>query len=155
VVDVLGDSSFCNSSVTIDNGLSSGSALIWEENFNTYADSTQIGTNSRWTSLCSGCFTGDWFAVRSNLFEAQDVNDWAIWESEIISTIGHSYVRFSLDAIELGDHEGPSCNCGTGIDYFDVYYSINGGPYLVVPNWNNNGGDDLTYFDRRPCQRST
>jgi hypothetical protein len=118
----------------------SSAQIIWQENFDIYADGTTTGTANRWTSVCSACVTGDFFEVRNGAFSGQDVNDFATWESESINIAGFSNVSFSLDAIEVGDHEGPGCNCGINIDYFDVSYSINGGAFVIIENWNGDGG---------------
>lgn len=120
--------------------------IIWQENFNTYADGTTMGTAGAWTSVCGACAAGDFFEVRSGAFSGQDVNDFSTWESESINIAGFSNVSFSLDAIETGDHEGPGCNCGVNIDYFDVSYSINGGAFIMIENWNGDGepGHTLT-----------
>jgi hypothetical protein len=122
------------------------SQIIWQENFDTYADGTTTGTANSWTSVCGACAAGDFFEVRNGAFSGQDVNDFSTWESQSINIAGFSNVSFSLDAIEVGDHEGPACNCGINIDYFDVSYSINGGAFILVENWNNDGsaGHTLT-----------
>jgi len=120
--------------------------IIWQENFNTYADGTTTGTAGSWTSVCGACTTGDFFEVRSGAFLGQDVNDFSTWESQAINIAGFSNVSFSLDAIETGDHEGPGCGCGLNIDYFDVSYSIDGNPFIIIENWNGDGsiGHTLT-----------
>lgn len=124
----------------------SSAQIIWQENFDTYADGTTTGTAGAWTSVCPACIAGDFFEVRSGVFSGQDVNDFSTWESESINITGFSNVSFSLDAIETGDHEGPGCNCGINIDYFDVSYSINGGAFVMIENWNGDGepGHTLT-----------
>lgn len=121
-------------------------AQFFTEDFSSYADGVTSGTAGAWTSSCPACVSGDHFEVRSGSFEANDVNDFATWESQSINIGGCSNVTFSLDAIENGDHEGPGCACGVNIDYFDVYYSIDGGPFTVIENWNNDGetGHTLT-----------
>ncbi len=112
---------------------------VWDEDF-TYADGTTAGPAGKWTSSCGGCLdANDWFEVRSNCFAARDVNDWSVWESELIDISSYPTVDFSLDASESGDHEGAGCGCGTNIDYFDVYYSIDGGPYVLIEDYNNIG----------------
>ena len=121
-------------------------AQIWTEDFS-YPDGTTVGTGNRWTSACGACAAGDFFEVRSGAFEANDVNDFSTWESEQINISScPSGVFFQLDAIEDGDHEGPGCACTVNIDYFDVYYSVDGGPFTVIENWNNDGevGHTLT-----------
>ena len=118
--------------------------IIWEENFDIYSDGTTTGNLNRWTSTCSACASGDFFEVRSGAFQGRDVNDFSTWESESIDISTHPMVSFSLDAIENGDHEGPGCLCGINIDYFDVYYSIDGGVFTVIENWNGDGDIDHT-----------
>lgn len=121
------------------------SQIIWDEDF-TYPDGTTAGPAGKWTSVCSACLSGDHFEVRNNGFEGNDVNDWAIWESQLINISTCSEVGFSLSAVETGDHEGAGCSCTINIDYFDVYYSLSGGPYQVIENWNGDGetGHTLT-----------
>lgn len=120
--------------------------IIWQEDFNAYTDGTTVGTTGRWTSTCGACLSGDFFEVRSGAFSAQDVNDFSTWESESINISGVSDVTFALDAIETGDHEGPGCACGVNIDYFDVSYSIDGGAFITIEDWNGDGepGHTLT-----------
>ncbi len=116
--------------------------VIWAEDFAWYSDGTNKGFNGRWTSTCGGCLDpGDWFDVRSGMIQAADVNDWSVWESEVIDISAWTTVDFQLDAIEWGDIEGPDlcASCGKDIDYFDVYYSVDGGPYQMIVNWNGNG----------------
>jgi hypothetical protein len=119
---------------------------VWSEDFNSYPNGTTAGAGNRWTSSCPGCGTGDHFEVISGAFEGLDVNAFATWESETIDVSACSTFTFSLDAIEVGDHEGPICACGINIDYFDVSYSINGGAFTIIQNWNGDGdvGHTLT-----------
>jgi hypothetical protein len=114
------------------------SQIIWSEDF-TYPDNTTAGPAGKWTSVCPACISGDYFEVRNNGFHASDVNDWAIWESQLIPTSTCGDISFSLSSVENGDHEGPGCGCNINIDYFDVYYSVSGGPYQVIANWNGDG----------------
>lgn len=126
--------------------LLSAQTIIWEENFDSYADGTTIGTANRWTGVCAACISGDHFEVRSGQFSGVDVNDFSTWETESIDISAFTDVNFSLDAIENGDHEGVGCSCGINQDYFDVYYSVDGGPFTVIENWNGDGeaGHTLT-----------
>jgi len=121
--------------------------------FNSYTDGTTIGATSRWTSVCGGCLSGDFFEVNSRRFVANDVNNFSTWESEIINISAFTTVDFSLDAIEQGDHEGPTCGCGVNIDYFDVYYSIDGAPFTVIQDWNGDG--DIGYSLTGDSQNGT
>lgn len=120
--------------------------VIWSEDFNSLADGTTTGPGSSWTSSCPGCLSGDYFEVRSGIFEARDVNAFTTWQTESIDISGCINIDFSLTAAETGDHEGPGCGCGINIDYFDVSYSINGGAFTVIEDWNGDGepGHTLT-----------
>lgn len=112
---------------------------IWSEDFN-YADGTTSGPAGIWTAFpCSACgASGDHFEVRNNLLEGRDVNDWVTFETEVINIAGCD-TRFSLTASETGDHDSPTSATGINIDYLDIYYSIDGGPFVVIENWNNDG----------------
>jgi hypothetical protein len=122
------------------------SQIVFTEAFN-YPDGTTVGLAGSWVATCTTCTAAnDHFEVRGNQLVAQDVNDWAFWETQSIDISACSDVSFSLRADENGDHDGPGCACGINIDYLDVYYSINGGPYTVIENWNGDGaiGHTLT-----------
>ncbi|MEM0995570.1 MAG: T9SS type A sorting domain-containing protein [Bacteroidota bacterium] len=121
----------------------SASAQIWTEDF-TFADGTTVGPSGKWTATCPACVAGDYFEVRSNALAARDVNDWAIWESEVIDISGCSDVSFSVLAQENGDHDGPGCACGINIDYLDIYYRVNAGTYQIIENWNGDGATGHT-----------
>ncbi len=114
-------------------------AQFFSENFDSYADGTTTGAGSSWTATCGGCAAGDFFEVRSGSFQASDVNAFSTWTSQNINIAGCGDVQISMDAIETGDHEGLSCACGINVDYFDIYYSIDAGPFTVIPNWNGDG----------------
>lgn len=120
--------------------------VVWEENFNDLAIDQKGATGSstgsvidmtgvtKWSIDVSGAAltaTTDWFRVENSLFEARDIDGDAIWESESIDITGLSDVNFTLEASELGTLEGEG---SSGIDYFDVYYSIDGAAYLQIAN---------------------
>jgi len=126
--------------------LASNAQTVYSEDFNGYADGTTVGTGSSWTSSCPACVSGDYFEVRSGVFEGNDVNAFATWESQSIDISSCAITEFSLDALEVGDHEGPGCACGINIDYFDVSYSVDGGAFTIIEDWNGDGepGHTLT-----------
>ncbi len=119
---------------------------VYSEDFNSYPNGTTTGTGSSWTSVCGGCLSGDHFEVRSGVFEGNDVNDFSTWQTQSIDISSCAITEFSLDAIEVGDHEGPGCSCGVNIDYFDVSYSVDGGAFTIIEDWNGDGepGHTLT-----------
>ena len=114
--------------------------IVWSEDFNSYPDGTTVGTAGKWsTGGCPTCLAGDWFEVRSGEMEALDVNNWVFWITESIDISSCTDIQFSMDANESGDLEGAGCGCGINIDYFDVYYSIDGGAFTVIEDWNGDG----------------
>ena len=115
------------------------SQVIWSEDFNSYPDGTTAGPAGKWTSVCGACLAGDYFEVQSGAFRAGDVNDFSTWETESIDISGCGSVDISLTATENGDHEGLVCACGINIDYFDVSYSVDGGAFFMIENWNGDG----------------
>lgn len=82
--------------------------------------------------------TTDWFQVRNNQFEAQDVDGPAIWSSPIIDISSFSDVSFSLDFSEVGDFEETGGN--GALDFVDVEYSLDG-TIFSIPNQNGFAGD--------------
>jgi hypothetical protein len=125
--------------------LEAQSQVIWSEDFS-YTDGTTVGTGSSWTGVCPACVTGDYFEVKNSQFEGSDVNDFATWETESIDISSCGAIDFSMDVNETGDHEGPGCACGINIDYFDLSYSIDGGAFVIIEDWNGDGvtGHTLT-----------
>jgi hypothetical protein len=121
--------------------LISTSQTIWSEDFSTHAN----GVNSdagRWSIDVSGAVisdAADWFEVNSNVFEGRDLDGPAIWETDAIDIAGCTGVQFSLLATESGTMES--------LDYFDVYYNIDGAGWTRVPNWNTKGDANHTLID--------
>ncbi len=82
--------------------------------------------------------TTDWFQVRNNRFEAQDVDGPAIWTSPVIDISGFSDVNFSFDFTEVGDFEETGGN--GALDFVDVEFIIDG-TTTVIGNQNGFAGD--------------
>jgi len=80
----------------------------------------------------------DFFQVRNNQFEAQDVDGTAIWRSPVIDISSFSDVDFSLDFSELGTLEETGGN--GSLDFVDVQYSLDGN-IVSIPNQNGFAGD--------------
>jgi hypothetical protein len=129
----------------------SASAQIWTEDFNDAAIDGKgndggiidVAGVTNWTIDTSGATieAGDWFKVDTQRFEGQDLDGEAIWYSKVIDITGGD-VGFSLEAIENGDHESG--------DYFDVAYSVDGGAYTVITNWNGKGDGTHTLIGDIP-----
>ncbi len=125
-------------------------ATAWQEDFNAPALDGKGATGgstptidmdgvTKWSidiSSASLTATSDWFRVEGELFEGRDLDGPAVWETESIDISGLSNPSFSLEAAESGDHESS--------DYFDVYYSLDGGAFTLIPNWNGQGSGTHT-----------
>lgn len=130
---------------------SSSFGQIWTEDFSTYTDGTGIDgsvgntvTNigdypagvSQWTLDASGAAltaSSDWAKTISGIFSFRDIDGPLQWNSEMIDISGApSAVSFSLDA---------SNNAGgfETSDFYDVYYSVDGGAFTLIPDWNGLG----------------
>lgn len=131
-------------------------STVWEENFNDPAIDQKGATGSgggvgavidmagitKWSiNTLAGdanlSASTDWFRVDGGVFEARDVDADSIWETESIDITGFNGVSFELDAIESGDLEGTGG--GVNQDYLDVFYSLDGGAFTQIPNWNTLG----------------
>ncbi len=80
-----------------------------------------------WTSSCPTCLVGDYWHVNNGVFEGNDTNGDAIWETGLIdiSSLCNDQVEISLTISEVGDLEA----CGTGcnsVDWIRLQYNING-----------------------------
>ncbi len=128
--------------------------VIWTEDFdNPLIDGKgAIGVSStqspiidlsgitKWTINTSGAeltAPTDYFMVADQRMSARDVDGPVVWTTEIINISAYSSVRFSLDAIEIGDHEASN-------DYLDVEYSINGGSFIKMTNYFGDGSSTHT-----------
>jgi len=125
---------------------------IWSEDFSSCVDGTGIdGTGnlgdypdgvSKWSlDVTSATLedAGDYCKTVSGVLEIQNPDGDMIWLSESIDVSGYTNVSFSLDAAEIGDHEGT--------DYFNVEYKIDSGSFTLITNWNSKGDDTHTLFD--------
>lgn len=81
----------------------------------------------------------DFFRVVDERLVGKDLDGEAIWKSPVIGISGFTNLALSLDAIENGNHESS--------DYFDVFYSIDGGPETLVADFNGLGSAVHTLID--------
>jgi hypothetical protein len=119
---------------------------IYTEDFSTYTEGTGIDGSgnigdypagvSQWTldvSAATLSATSDWVKVTGERLSFRDVDGDAIWESQLIDiSTATSDVTFSLD----GDNNAGGFE---PLDYFDVYYSVDGGAFTLISNWNGLG----------------
>ncbi|MGL1959130.1 MAG: ExeM/NucH family extracellular endonuclease [Colwellia sp.] len=124
--------------------------VVWSENFNApelndkgainnLIDMTEV---TRWSIDVSDAeltANSDWFKVTNNAMEARDVDGQVDWLSETIDIQDKSNVNISLLATEQGDHE-PN-------DYWDLAYSVDGGEFITVVNWQGQGDTTHTLID--------
>ena len=103
------------------------SQVIFQETFtapNGTTSGTAYGVN--WSSSCPTCLAGDYWEVRSNVFEARDTNGEAEWitdNSIDISNCSFIDISFGLQSV------GPMEACGTGCnsaDFIRFQYNIDG-----------------------------
>ena len=103
-------------------------------------------TGVSWTIDVSGATLSantDWFRVLNEVFEVCDIDGPAIWTSPSIDISGYTNVNFSLNIVELGDHEAD--------DYVDVEYSTDGGTvFTKVLDWNSLGSGTRTLIGDLP-----
>ncbi|MEQ9659254.1 PKD-like domain-containing protein, partial [Fulvivirga sp.] len=110
--------------------------LLFYEDFNGFSDGTyqSLGTFGWSRDISATAFDGptDHFEVRSNAFEANDLNGEGIWNSEPIDISAIANFDISIDAIEVGDHEGT--------DYIQLWYQIDANAEQMVGQVTGNFG---------------
>lgn len=88
----------------------------------------------------------DYFRVLDERLVGRDLDGEAIWKSPTVGISGYTNLVLSLDAIEVGNHEGS----GAFADHFDVLYSIDGGTPTLVADFNGLGSLTHTLIGDRP-----
>ncbi|MEQ9119131.1 PKD-like domain-containing protein, partial [Fulvivirga sp.] len=110
--------------------------LLFYEDFNGFSDGTyqSLGTFGWSRDISTTAFDDptDHFEVRSNAFEANDLNGEGIWNSEPIDISAIANFDISIDAIEVGDHEGT--------DYIQLWYQIDANAEQMVGQVTGNFG---------------
>nr|NQU92382.1 hypothetical protein [Bacteroidota bacterium] len=132
---------------------SSGQTTIWSEDFSTYVEGTGIdGTGNigdypagvtKWTLDVSGCTLDndeDYIKTDYEKLKSRDLDGPAVWQSESIDLTAYSTgATFSIKFYEYSSMEPE--------DYIDVHYQLNGGDFVLIPNWNGHGSDIHTLID--------
>ena len=130
---------------------------IWDEDFNSYADGTGIegstggaivnigdypGSVTKWTlDATSAALTAgtDWAKTDAGVFSFRDVDGAMIWLSESIDiSAATAPVNFELTASNNNGGFETS-------DFYDVFYSVDGGAFTLVEDWNGLAGGDTTH----------
>ncbi len=117
------DPNGCTSSYLVNVVSSSSTETnIWLEEFNLPNGTTSDSGTTAWTTQNSS--SGN-FHVNNNRFLVEDTgkDKKGIWTSEAIDISGSNDVKISLDLFSKGDME----NCGSKLDFIDVYYRLDGG----------------------------
>ncbi|REL27241.1 DNA degradation protein EddB [Thalassotalea euphylliae] len=123
---------------------------VWLENFNDTAlnnkgalfNTIDMENVTKWSIDVSNANLEnefDWFKVTNQQFEGRDIGGDSAWMSEQISISDLTNVSFSLKVSESGTHE-PS-------DYVDIFYSLDGGDFVRVDNWQEQGNSEHTLID--------
>lgn len=135
---------------------------IWTEDFDSYSENTGIegdgsggitnigdypGSVTKWTldPTNSSLFNNtDWAKTIGGVFSFRDTDGsgGVIWESESIDiSSATGSVSFQLTA---------SNNSGgfETADFYDVYYSIDGGSFMLIQNWNSLGNATHTILGK-------
>ncbi len=104
-------------------------------------------SSANWSGFDSS--SPDDFGVVGGSFQANDIDNEACWESPVldISMVSGSF-SFSVDIDRGGDLENS--------DYVDVKYSVDGGAFITVTNWNGFGSTTHTLIgDCTGCPDAT
>jgi len=124
--------------------------VIWSENFDDPAldgkgavhSTIDMSGVTKWSIDVSGAqltASSDWFKVKSGKLEGRDLDGEAAWLSEVIDVSAATGINISVSASESGTHENT--------DYFDLAYSIDGGAFVVVTDWESKGSASHTLID--------
>ena len=112
------------------------SAVIWEEDFNSYSDGITNGASGKWTVDISACTLDgdDHFEIRSQHMQGNDLDGEAVWLSESIPITGLTDVSISVD---LFDNAGGL----ESADYIKIYYKLDGGAETLFETNGDNSDD--------------
>jgi len=133
----------------------SGQTTIWSEDFSAYVEFTGIegpgvvyigdypAGVTKWTLDVSSCTlsnSDDYIKTDYEKLQSQDLDGPAVWLSESIDlTTCSTGATFSIKFYEYSSMEPE--------DYIDVHYQLDGGDFVLIPNWNGHGSDIHTLID--------
>lgn len=125
-----------NSSGATGGGTSTASC-DWEENFNLSDWSTNDNGPTAWTSSYSG---SGYFTVYGGKFKGNNLDQEAVWTSEVVDISSSSNAYISLKANSEGYMES--------VDYIKFYYKLDGSNEVLFAerydNFNNNNQEQIT-----------
>ncbi|WP_124978811.1 T9SS type A sorting domain-containing protein [Nonlabens xiamenensis] len=134
--------------------------VMYNEDFSTPIDNTgvegitgggiiNIGdypSNVAWTidaSAASLTANSDWAKLTGGIFSFRDTDGPTIWESESID-ISTATGAFNFSVAASNNNGGFESS-----DYLDILYSIDGGAYVLVQDWNNLGDATHTFLGEK------
>nr|WP_152556380.1 hypothetical protein [Nonlabens ulvanivorans] len=134
---------------------------LYSEDFESYTSGTGINGSgnsgdypasvSQWTlnDVYSSLASSDYVETQSGVLEINDTNGPIELDTQSINISGYSNISFSIDLSGAGELEyNPSLHStddtNTVNDYMDVSYSIDGGAFVTITDFNGNGTTDHT-----------
>lgn len=129
---------------------------LYSEDFSTYTENTGIDGDgnqgdyptgvTNWTLNIDNATlsaTTDWVKVVNEQLSFRDIDGDVIWESQSIDiSSATGDVSFSL----VGDNNSGGFESS---DYFDVYYSVNGGSFILISDWMGLGDTSHTILGEK------
>jgi gliding motility-associated-like protein len=113
------------------------SQQLFFESFNE-ANTAQVGFDDLggvpWISSCPNCVSGDYWEVLNGVFEGNDTNGEALWETTgLIDISSCTNINIKLDIETIGQFEG--CNQGcNATDWIYLQYNIDNSGWQDPPN---------------------
>ncbi len=130
--------------------------ILYSEDFESYSSGTGINGSgdsgdypasvSKWTlnDIYGSLASSDYVETQSGVLEINDTNGPIELDTQSINISGYSNISFSIDLSGTGELEyNPSLHStddtNTVNDYIDVSYSIDGGAFVTITDFNGNG----------------
>lgn len=112
------------------------SQVLFQEDFNTSVNGATSGTSNgiNWSSTCPTCLVNDYWEVNSGVFEGNDTNGEAIWQTDTpidISNCSLFEIDFSIESVGSMEDCGSGCN---SVDWVRLQYNIDGTGWVDPAN---------------------
>lgn len=138
------------------NCLTLAPVVLYSEDFESYSSGTGINGSgnsgdypasvTKWTlnDVNGTLASSDYVETRSGELEINDTNGPIEFDTQSINISGYSNISFSIDLTGTGELEyNPSLHSSDDTnsvnDYMDVSYSIDGGAFITITDFNGNG----------------
>lgn len=138
------------------NCLTLAPVVLYSEDFESYSTGTGINGSgnsgdypasvTQWTlnDVNGTLASSDYVETRSGELEINDTNGPIEFDTQSINISGYSNISFSIDLSGIGELEyNPSLHSSDDTnavnDYMDVSYSIDGGAFTTITDFNGNG----------------